>query len=164
MKRLFVMFLGLAVALTFSVAAMADDADLKVKERSFKTRSGKEITKEKATLKTPYDKLEAKTIAIKKGKFTTEKGKVIRTSRKGEVKKEKVKFTLYNENDPSRDIDNTIIVEKGKIETVRHLGKNMKQNHFQKHKMKPVTIYSTYNPLKMGWEVEHVEEAQPLRR
>lgn len=146
-----VLALAIVVGLTSTVFA----ADLKEKTTTKVTKKGV-VTKERAELKTGLDTEKVKTVAITNGQFTTEKGKVIKTNKAGDVKVEKVKFKLWNDNDPANNSDNTVIMYKGRDEVVRHVCDNIKENHFKAIKDKG-TIYSTYNPLKEGWEVSYVE-------
>lgn len=153
MKKILMVLVGIAVAVSISAAYAAETTKTTTKT----TPGGKFIEKEKSKLDTGTGTETIKTTAITEGQFTTEKGKVVLTPHKGDVKVEKLKFKAWNDNDPANNSDNTVIMYKGKEEVLRHVGKDMKINHLEAIKKDKGTIYSTYNPLKDGWEISYVE-------
>lgn len=142
MKKVLLVLVGLVVAMGIATNVYA---------------SGKTVTKEKEKVQTPAGELKAKIVTVTDGKFTTEKGKLVLTSNKGEVRVEKLKYKLWNENDPAKDDDNTVIMFKDKAEVQMHVSKDIKKNHLEAANKESGTIYSTYNPMKNGWEITAIE-------
>lgn len=80
------------------------------------------------------------------------------TPKAGDIKKETVTFKKYNENNPTSDLDNTVIIVQGTAEVERPISNNWKQNHLEKFTSKPVTITSTYDPKLSKYIITNVEE------
>lgn len=158
MKKVLMVLVVMAVAVAFTSTVLAEQA--KVTTTTKETASGATVTKEKVELKTPNETVKAtdKTVTTKtqEGTVSTEKTKIVDKT-KNPDKKEIVTIKSFNENDPKLDSDNTVTIVKDKQEVVMPVNKDWKVNHVQKVLNKTTTIYSTYNPEKMAYEISGFE-------
>lgn len=146
---------------------VTDKSDVTKEKVTIKTKSGKEtdkmkdvttetgeVTKEKITVKTPAgkEKIKEKTTTTATG-TTEETAKVTKKFKEGELKKEKVIYKSYTDENGG-----TIIVIRDKQEVkmpARHFA-NWKTNVMVKQN-KEVTITSSYDPKLLTHVVTHVE-------
>lgn len=141
MKKVLLVLVAVAVAISFAGLVSAKE-------------------KVKGNITTPEGTTSFKVITIDKGKFTTEKGKVVNISNPNMdpsqgIRVEKLKFKQYHDNTIGDADYVTLVNDRG--ETIRPIAKDAKVNHLRNANDKKITIYSTYNMVDNAWQLQAAE-------